>query len=50
MPIPNTSVKAITIKANDTTDDGVGVTAEELAEARAKAPEARFFKAIIKKQ
>ena len=42
-------VKAITIKANDTTDDGVGVTAEELAEARANVPEARFFKAILTK-
>ena len=43
-------IKSITIYANKTTDgDGVAVTAEELANARAKAPEARFFKAIIKK-
>ena len=41
-------IKSITIYANKTTD-GVAVTAEELANARAKAPEARFFKAIIKK-
>ena len=42
-------VKTITIRANDTTDDIV-VTAGELATARAKVPEARFFKAVIKKQ
>ena len=39
-------VKKFTIRSNDTTVEAV--TAEELAEARAKAPEARFFKAIIK--
>ena len=42
-------IKSITISSNDTTD-GVVVTAEELANARANVPEARFFKAIIKKQ
>ena len=43
-------IKSITIYANKTTDgDGVAVTAEELANARAKAPEARFFKAILTK-
>jgi hypothetical protein len=42
-------VKAITIYANKTTD-GVIVTAEELAAARATVPEARFFKAVITKQ
>ena len=42
-------IKSITIYANQKTTDGIAVTAEELAEARAKAPEARFFKAIITK-
>ena len=41
-------VKTITIRANGTVVEPV--TADELATARAKAPEARFFKAIIKKQ
>ena len=40
-------VKAITIRANGTVTEPV--TAEELATARANVPEARFFKAIIKK-
>ena len=40
-------VKDVTIHANDTTVEAV--TAEELANARAKAPDARFFKAIIRK-
>ena len=40
-------IKSITIYSNDTTIGAV--TAEELANARANVPEARFFKAIIKK-
>ena len=44
-------IKTITIYANKKTDgDSVAVTAEELAAARANVPEARFFKAILKKQ
>ena len=41
-------IKTITIYANKTTD-GVAVTPEELAAARANVPEARFFKAILTK-
>ena len=41
-------IKTITIYANKTTD-GVVVTPEELANARANVPEARFFKAILTK-
>ena len=40
-------IKSITIRANDTVVEPV--TADELATARANVPEARFFKAIIKK-
>ena len=40
-------VKKIVIRANDTTVEAV--TADELTEARAKVPEARFFKAVITK-
>ena len=39
-------VKEITIRANDTVVEAV--SAEELAAARAKVPNARFFKAVIK--
>ena len=39
-------VKSFTIRANDTTT--LSVTAEELAAAKARMPEARFFKAVIK--
>ena len=39
-------VKTITIRSNDTVVESV--TAEELAAARAQAPDARFFKAVIK--
>ena len=39
-------VKEITIRSNDTVVEAV--TAEEIAAARAQAPEARFFKAVIK--
>ena len=39
-------VKTITIRANDTVVEAV--TAEELAAARTQAPNARFFKAVIK--
>ena len=41
-------VKDITIRSNDTVVEAV--TAEELAAARAQVPDARFFKAVIKKQ
>ena len=39
-------IKKITIRSNDTVVEAV--TAEELAAAQAQAPEARFFKAVIK--
>jgi len=39
-------VKTITIRSNDTVVESV--TAAELAAARAQAPDARFFKAVIK--
>ena len=39
-------VKTITIRSNDTVVEAV--SAEELAAARAQAPDARFFKAVIK--
>ena len=39
-------VKSFTIRANDTTT--LSVTAKELAAAKARMPEARFFKAVIK--
>ena len=39
-------MKSFTIRANDTTT--LSVTAEELAAAKARMPEARFFKAVIK--
>ena len=39
-------IKTITIRSNDTTT--LAVTSEELAAARAQAPNARFFKAVIK--
>ena len=41
-------IKSITIYANDKVVEPV--TPEELANARATAPEARFFKAVLKKQ
>ena len=39
-------VKTITIRSNDTVVEAV--TSKELDAARAKAPDARFFKAVIK--